>query len=77
MKSASRVKIFDKTMFSEKISKEKWDRVKLVCSQPFNKVCDWFYIKSSLKLLSNFNYTDEFVEAKCARLWSASLVQCI
>jgi len=35
--SIARVRMFDRSKFSEKIASEKWDQIKCVCSQPFNK----------------------------------------
>ena len=34
-----RVRIFSSDKFSNAVVEEKWDRVKIVCTQPFNKVC--------------------------------------
>jgi len=32
------VRMFDSSKLSATVVKEKWDRVKIVCTQPFNKV---------------------------------------
>ncbi|KAH3877367.1 hypothetical protein DPMN_001230 [Dreissena polymorpha] len=32
------VRMFDTSQLSATAAKEKWDRVKIVCTQPFNKV---------------------------------------
>ena len=35
---SNRVRMFDFDKLSEDVANEKWDRVKVVCTQPFNKV---------------------------------------
>lgn len=36
--NTSRVRMFGESQLSPDIAKQRWDRVKIVCTQPFNKV---------------------------------------
>merc|ERR1712096_217540 len=35
--SCTRVKMFDSSKFANDVSNQMWDRIKIVCTQPFNK----------------------------------------
>jgi hypothetical protein len=56
--SLHRVKTFNaKDHFEADIARKKWDRIKVICTQPFNKVFYFFFIT----FLINFLYYSEFI----------------
>ena len=53
------VRMFDSSKMSANMVKEKWDRVKIVCTQPFNKVGSMTHI---------ILYISQAVASSCAAL---------
>jgi len=39
----NRVRIFGSDQLSKAVAGQKWDRAKVVCTQPFNKVCSIYW----------------------------------